>query len=504
MTVSFDGVTLPFAPRKQAAIMWYLLTDRLFFEHAKTKIKPQWFTDQIVGKTYSALIEFHAQFKRLPSKPEFVDSNRFLIEEPTVRSAMRAAVEMAYNESRVYGLDVLKNELTDWLHAYIYKDGMLAAADHFQHQRYSEAYSIASERMKLIQETRFDEDCEFDFSGLVEGLQASEERVLDGCTFGLKMIDDALTPGGMTGSGGLFRGDTTCLMAPVGVGKTSTMVSVVSANIQANRRCLLLIHEGEATDIRDKLLCNLLQLNRTDLWALRTYDGGRRCLVAIEQVLKERLTFIPYIKAQMTIESVLPLIRRKCDEANSQGRPYCLLADDYPELLLSEYAQSARMEERARIQTVYLIFTQLASELNLHCLVNAQTNRDGSRANKAEDRLLSIEDIAESWGVMQKMTNVITLNRSPGDMVKNRLTYLIAKSRSSATGRAIVCRTDFGKCITHSDREGFGAAYYQASGKMIAGDELDALLPMCAGGEITAERVKKYEDTQAAEKAKEK
>lgn len=499
MSVNLDNLLLPFAPRKQSAILWYLTSNRTFFEHARNKIKPNWFSEPITGKVYSALLEFatHPSHPRLPTKAELMESHGFMSEEPAVRSAMRGAVETAYNESMVYGLDVLKGELTEWLHAYIYKEGIETATHHFQQQRFSEAYKIASERMKLIQDTRFDEDYEFDFSNLAESLAESEGRVLEGCTFGLKAIDDALTPGGVSTAGGLFRRDTTCLMAPVNIGKTTAMLSAVAANIMSNRRVLLIVHEGEPTDIRDKLVMNMLGVTKPELWAMRRSAEGRATLSIMESFLKKGLTFVPYIKAQMTVEDVIPIIRQKCEEAASEGRPYALLADDYPELLMSEYAKAARMEDRARIAMVYLIFTQLANEFNCHCLVNIQVNRPGSKANREEERLLGLEDVAESFGAMAKVTNVITVNRSPNDMAKNRLTYYIVKSRSSGTGRAIVARTDFDKAIAHSDRDGFGAAWYFGS-KMIPSEELDQYLPMCQGKEITETTVRDYETQQQA------
>lgn len=501
MAFNFDGVALPFATRKQAAILWYLLTNRTFFEHAKNKLKPAWFTDLIMGKVYAALLEFanDPRHPRLPTKPELLECRGFMTEEAAVRSAMRAAVETAYNESQVYGLDVLRGELTEWLHAYIYKEGIETATHHFQQQRFSEAYKIAAERIKLIQETKFEEDFEFDFSNLEQGLAESESRVLEGCTFGLKAVDDALSPGGVSTAGGLFRRDTTCLMAPVNIGKTTAMLSAVAANVVSGRRVLLIVHEGEPTDIRDKLLMNMLGVSKPGLWAMRTTAQGRAALGLMEQLLKKSLTFVPYIKAQMTVEDVVPIIRQKCEAAASEGRPYAMLANDYPELLMSEYAKAARMEDRSRIALVYLIFTQLANEFNLHCLVNIQVNRDGSRANRNEDRLLGMEDVAESWGAMAKVTNVLTVNRSPNDMAKNRLTYYIVKSRSSGTGRAIVARTDFDKAIAHSDRDGFGAAWYFGS-KMIPSADLDAMAAMCHGKEISASNIAEYEALRQAEK----
>lgn len=483
MPVDFTGVALPFDQKKQAAVLWYLITDRVFYEHARHRIKAEWFGDLTTGKVCGALMKFHDKNGRQPkSTDEFCSSDSFMVEEAPVRQGMLTMVAYAREAADAFGLDVLKTELTEWLQAYIYKDGVETATHHFRQSRFHEAYQIITERVRLINETRFDDDFEYSFDNLADGMMVAEERVKDGCTFGLRLVDDALHPKGVADRGGLFRKDTTCIMAPVNIGKTTTMANVVAANINLGRRVLLLIHEGEPSDIRDKILQRLFGMTKDELWSLRLTDVGRELLTGWERLLKERLTFVPYIKAQMTIEDVIPVIRRKCEEAAVQGRPYELLADDYPALLDSDRARSSRMEERARIEYIYLTFTQLANELNLHCLVNIQVNRTGSQANRHEDRLLGMEDVAESWGAMAKVTNVITLNRSPNDMVLNRCTYHIVKSRSGATGKAIVANTDFDRGTSHSDA--LGGAWYWYRGKLIDSNELTGYLAKYAGKEI--------------------
>jgi hypothetical protein len=483
MPVEFEGVSLPFAPKKQAAVLWYLITDRVFFEHARHRVKPSWFGDLTQGKVCGALYKFHEKCSRQPkSVDEFCESDGFLVEEAPVRQAMLTMVAYAREAADAYGLDALKTELTEWLQAYIYKDGVETATHHFRLQEFHKAYQIITERVRLINETKFDDDFEYSFDNLADSLLVAEDRVKDGCTFGLRLVDDALHPKGVADQGGLFRKDTTCLMAPINIGKTTTMLNAVAANVERGRRVLLLIHEGEPSDIRDKILQRIFFMTKDSLWSLRLTPEGRALLTAWEGLLKERLTFIPYIKAQMTVEDIIPIIRRKCEEAALQGKPYDLLADDYPALLDSERARQSRMEERARIEYVYLTFTQLANELNLHCLVNIQVNRAGSTANRHEDRLLGMEDVSESWGSMAKVTNVITVNRSPNDMVLNRCTFHIVKSRSNATGKAIVANTDFDRGTSHSDA--LGGAWYWYRGKLIASNELTEYLAKNPGKEI--------------------
>ena len=83
-----------------------------------------------------------------------------------------------------------------------------------------------------------------------------------------------------------------------------------------------------------------------------------------------------------------------------------------------------------------------------------QSNREGSKTNRGieSNRLLMMEDVSEAWGPMASATNVITLNRSVNAKRKNRLTFYVAKSRSSETGAAIVCESNYLHGLTHSNQ----------------------------------------------------
>jgi hypothetical protein len=55
--------------------------------------------------------------------------------------------------------------------------------------------------------------------------------------------------------------------------------------------------------------------------------------------------------------------------------------------------------------------------------------------------MLAMEDVAEGYGVIQQVPNVITANRSIWDKAHGTSRYFIAKSRSSSTDHTIVCKS---------------------------------------------------------------
>jgi hypothetical protein len=186
------------------------------------------------------------------------------------------------------------------------------------------------------------------------------------------------------------------------------------------------------------------------------------------------------------VEEVEPLIRRKQEDLMAKtGKGYDLLVCDYPAKLTTRLAQNGHMSKRNVDEIVYGYFVQLALEYGFHSLLAIQTNREGSKVNKGqkdEHRLLVMEDVHESYGVMQEATNVITLNRDPVAKARQHMTFHIDKSRSSETGFAVVARTDFARARTH--HADLGAIWYRGVATMA--DQVDDLLrnPDLNGKEI--------------------
>jgi hypothetical protein len=88
-----------------------------------------------------------------------------------------------------------------------------------------------------------------------------------------------------------------------------------------------------------------------------------------------------------------------------------------------------------------------------------------------------MEDAAESWGPITQATNVISINRNEAAKAKGLVTFYIDKSRSSETGYAVVCKSDYGRAITHSNE--LGAVYYRG---VTAVEKIDQLMEQYNNG----------------------
>ena len=232
---------------------------------------------------------------------------------------------------------------------------------------------------------------------------------------------------------------------------TSFMITVAINNIKQGKDVLFMTHEGRPEDIRNKIMKSYLNMTEDQMLNAHSTPESSQASQNASNMIKQHLVYIPYNKAGMKVEDVVAVIRRVQEERIAlTGKGFDLLVVDYPAKLSTEQAKSA-LAVRNVMDIVYEYYVQLALEYQFHALLAIQSNREGSKVNRGieSNRLLMMEDVAEAWGPMASATNVITLNRSVNAKRKNRLTYYVAKSRSSETGAAIVCESNYAHGLTH-------------------------------------------------------
>lgn len=259
-------------------------------------------------------------------------------------------------------------------------------------------------------------------------------------------------------------GDHLCLLGDFTVThNTTTMITVAAHNVRRRKDILFLFHEGRPLDIQLKIWCNLLGVSMSELLGL--YKNEPERVDKMAQVLQEHFVLVPVFKPGLTVEEVEEVIARRVKEHQDKyGRGFDLIVDDYPAKLTTKMAQHGMLATRNMYQYVYNYFVQIGLYHQTHILGAIQTNREGSRINaNLEDasahRLIGLEDVHESFGTMQDVCNVISINRDNRAKAEERVTFVICKSRSSKTGWVVVCKSDYGHACTHGDH--LGATYYE-------------------------------------------
>lgn len=457
-----ETTTLPFSEMKQNALLGHLVTNEKFFKVVHSKIKPEWFLSERNSKIYKLYLEYVEKYKSIPTVMEFKNHSGFTSMEPQERAIMLAFLNRCIMETGQIRLAAIKPDLTEWLHTFLIMRGMEAASDAYNKKDIKKSHGILMSAIKEVSSTNFDNGEDIVFSNFDE-LLANAQKERDGAlTTGLKLLDQAVLKNAT--AGGLLKQTMTILMAPVNIGKTSAMVTMACHNILTGKYVLFMTHEGAPKEIQLKIMSNLLKVEVDEIFKMYATKAGRDLIVNITKLIDSRFKYIPYNKAGMTVEEVVSVIRVAQDEwaANHDGKGFDLLVSDYPQILTTELAKKGTLQKRNIDTEIYTQYDQLSIELDLHVLTAIQTNREGSKVNRrqgGENRVLTIEDVSESWGPMARATNVITINRSPEAQKRNLVFFYVGKTRGAGTGRIVVAKSDFAKNVTHSEILGCTAYY---------------------------------------------
>ncbi|CAB4127299.1 41 helicase [uncultured Caudovirales phage] len=487
--------TLPFFDQKQDAFVGHLLLNSNFFLQVRGKLRHEWLNDPWCSRIVKAYFHFYDRWKRPPtSVDEFKNTLEFLKEDEGTRTRLFAKIAQATMATEVYGLDIIRSELTLWFKAREFKAYIEKASSVFNEaskggkdlSKLNEAFDLIPKWNRALTEATFEEEEGVSFEDIATGgfFSAQKQELEDALTFGCRLVDRKLN-GDCINDCSLLRGDHTILLAPTNIGKTTAMLTTVRHNIQKGRDILFLSHEGRPKDIKSKLLQSVLGKTRAELLTIGDTEDGRKLLGAAARIMTKHVTYIPFARGGATVEDVEGVIRRAQERRiATTGKGYDLIVDDYPAKLMTSMAKGGHWAPRQIGEYVYNFFTAIGLEYNAHVLTAIQTNREGSKVNRNqkgdESRLLTLEDVAETWGAMTTATNVISFNRSPDAQAKNRATFHICKSRSGEIGWSIVTQTRFDVAMTHGDK--LKATYYR--GTSLMDERIDDLLEQYEGGAV--------------------
>lgn len=478
---------LPFNEQFQEAILGHCLTNIRFFMKCKDKIRPQWFSRNImIGTLFSQLQrEYLGSGQFITSIDEFKNGSFFLEVTTEERDKYYHLIAVCQASARNFDLPKIERQLTGFLRVSMFKESVEGAAKRYKNQGFDEAYEWTKKRIREVQEADFEDDKNvLGFENPETWIKTQEERRSNAISTGNRALDDAL-------GGGLFRKETCAFMAPSNVGKTTGMITIARHAVMKSHDVLFLIHEGDPEEIRLRLLCAFMGIKQATLFEWMKSREKKVYVDVAVKILSEKLTYVPYIRTgAMYAEDVVELIRKLNEERRvKHGKGYDIVIDDYPKKLrLRSKLGNRESLHRVEIAEVYDMFNHLSSEINVHCFLAIQTNRTGLRQNngKIESQyLLGMEEVDEAFGVAQNLANIITLNRSSEDKGKQIIRLNIPKSRNFKTDIAINSRTNYDCYVIFGDKEfmpsswpidipnGYLASYDQGDNKKESTDTVD-------------------------------
>ncbi len=490
--------TLPFLDKKQMAFLGHLFDESNgLFKQIHQLTTPDWFSHPEVGKVYKILLAYYEKYKVIPNHVEFRENEILVMREMSETNRLQNIINECVEWRSQFRIETLRAELVSWMQAKIVQQTFKDALKSYNEAKWEDAVGIFKDAVKSFQNVHIEKDLSKKFSAVEE---IAVDMGPDGMVpFGLGGIDQHLRPD--CPQGGLRKGDTTLLIAPSNVGKTTVMLCTIAHNIIADNFVFLMTHEDTDTNIRVRLTQAYLslltpeevlkfapELSPQRAEAVAAYLGtigsnyqavikafldhgrvdvfGWKFLSAALERMDKYCQYIPYNRGNMEIEDIVPIITKTQEDWKAKhGRGFDLFVCDYPAKVQTRRSSKGGFDFRHIVSLVYDQYVQLALEHKWHSIVAIQTNREGSKINKGlskgENRLVSHEDVSEAWGPITTASNIITINRTPSAQTAHRVTFYLTKTRSAMTGLAISCKSDFERAVSHSDKLGWVSYYSQ-------------------------------------------
>lgn len=444
-----------FSEEFQEAILGHCLIDQRFFLKCKSKLKGSWFTKNImIGNLFDQLVKVYTENDRFIQSIEEFKSDIFFIDQSNSdREKYFQLIDACKYQSKAFNLANIEKQLTGFLRLSLFKESVEGAARRYKSEGFSEAYAWTKEHINRIQKATFeDEEFVLSFNNPDEWIANHEIRKGQAISTGNELLDQAL-------GGGLFKKETCAFMAPVNVGKTISMITLARHAIRNGNKVLFIIHEGFPEEIRVRILASVLAVKTETVYKWNNDPVMKNVIRDASRSIEKFLKFVPYIKTGgMFVENVIDKIKELHEaEILATGKGFDLIIDDYPKKLKSRL-RSGSKEGLYRVEAaeIYDSFNHLSTELDVHCFVAIQTNRQGLKQNNGSvesSNLLGMEEIDESFGIAQNIANIVSLNRSHSDKKLNILQLNVIKSRNSPTNIAIHTRTDFSCCLSFGDQK---------------------------------------------------
>lgn len=492
---SIDTSALPFSVEKQRAVLGHALYDERFFGTIISRVEAEWFSEPLVCRVYDALKRWYTKWSKQPSVNELLDSE-WITKLPSAELVqIQGLVALVKRDREKYSPTPLLSEMEVWIKTRLLQLAIPKAAMSFNKRDIDGAVVTLNSMVKNFHEIHFLDDGESGFERFGQDLVQENMDKSRALTFGLSAMDRLIDPYGAGGS--LMPGDMTVILAPTNVGKTSVMVTVACHNITQGKSVLFISHEGRPDEIKSKFMRCLTGMTPPELLRAYTDPKMAETLRAYEEIFRRYLVYVPMNKPGQTVEEVAAAIERHQDRRRlTYGRGFDLLVNDYPAKLTTTQAKEGHLQLRHIQEIVYNQFVQMGLHHKFHVLVAVQTNREGSKVNrrmgtfKHETRLLHMEDVMESWGIMTAAATVVSINRTAQDAEMNKLTYLLCKSRSGDVGWAVVCNTDYSRCRIHAND--LGCFWYR--GEEGLGDKSADIMNGFRNQAVPSEKIRYFEE----------
>lgn len=259
-----DVIALTFDKTKQLATIGHALTDEKFFNQLNRAVKPDYFSDPLVSKIWTACVQFINTNRRKPTPTEIIHWDGWKDMDSLNKGKLESTINESLAKSKQYGLDLLRTEFDVWIKGVLFVKTSMEAIETYKQS----TTLVGPAKVKKVEDAwnRLDSGIisakGSSFTHGVEiGFKASSERILDEkaerlkfkdklLTYGIQFWDDALL--------GIQSQDLIVLGASTGSGKSSACAAIALANAKLGKRVHYFALEASNNEIEQRIKYGIL------------------------------------------------------------------------------------------------------------------------------------------------------------------------------------------------------------------------------------------------------
>lgn len=218
--------SLAFDTGKQSAILGWTMRDKLFCKQCSFAIKQEWFSSPTVGKLFGAVMTMYRDHHRVPTPEEVATYRPFTQEDGRSQARLKEMLVESLQKSQRYSLEVLRKEMTEWMHAVIFQQAVQGAAQQYNSKKVKEAWETIKSAATFQSSATFEDGYNMGFLPAAQRvLNERAERIAQAkklLKYGTGYLDDTL--------GAIIPNDLIVVGAQTGAGKTQLATSVALEN----------------------------------------------------------------------------------------------------------------------------------------------------------------------------------------------------------------------------------------------------------------------------------
>lgn len=236
--------------------------------------------------------------------------------------------------------------------------------------------------------------------------------------------------------GGFGVGELFTFAAPANAGKSMYLINVGADMLLSKLNVLHITLEMSEEIVSQRYDMRLLGLTKEELKSSKSIEN-------VKNLLEKRigkLIIKRYPSGTITAADITVFIKRL---ESIKGFIPDILIVDYAEIMK---ASSKYYEKRFELDSIYQQLRNIGIEFNIPVITATQLRR--AALEKLESgKILTEEDIAESYGIARIIDCGVTINATPADNMKNASVVYTFKNRDGAVGEQFRMYVDFTKAL---------------------------------------------------------